>query len=271
MKKSILIPFANEPTMIVDWIMVLSQLAKSSENRYELIAESNATAYLTKLLRHEDFNVRARAANALGNLCRHSDYFYTSFKEVGTMKALIERLSADEKAEPSTLVRKFVAFAIGNAGFHSNFLYHDLQPSILPLVKNIANGGRKDENDAKMRSNAAAALGNLARNGDNLVQDLLANDVPKALILLAKEYSSTAAGNKKIRRNSDEDHEESSSSNKQTPAHVALFSLGNLCAHEDCRVALIKLGVRNALQQARTSEDELLRKYALRVLAKLDA
>jgi serine/threonine protein kinase len=271
MKKSILIPFANEPTMIVDWIMVLSQLAKSSENRYELIAESNATAYLTKLLRHEDFNVRARAANALGNLCRHSDYFYTSFKEVGTMKALIERLSADEKAEPSTLVRKFVAFAIGNAGFHSNFLYHDLQPSILPLLKNIANGGRKDENDAKMRSNAAAALGNLARNGDNLVQDLLANDVPKALILLAKEYSSTAAGNKKIRRNSDEDHEESSSSNKQTPAHVALFSLGNLCAHEDCRVALIKLGVRNALQQARTSEDELLRKYALRVLAKLDA
>ena len=110
------------------------------------------------------------------------------------------------------------------------------------------------------RDNAAAALGNLARNGDALIADLLANDVPKALILLAKEYASEKSSSKKS----------SSVGDKQTPAHGALFSLGNLCAHEECRSALIKLGVRNALQQLRTSEDELLRKYALRVLAKLE-
>ena len=109
-------------------------------------------------------------------------------------------------------------------------------------------------------ADAAAALGNLARNGDALIADLLANDVPKALILLAKEYASEKSSSKKS----------SSVGDKQTPAHVALFSLGNLCAHEECRSALIKLGVRNALQQSRTSEDELLRKYALRVLAKLE-
>ena len=165
------------------------------------------------------------------------------------------------------MVRKFAAFAIGNAGFHSDYLYDDLRRSILPLVRNIGNHygstfgvGRKDENDGKTRSNAAAALGNLARNGDALIADLLVNDVPKALILLAKEYASEKSSSRRS----------SSVGDKQTPAHVALFSLGNLCAHEECRSALIKLGVRNALQQSRTSEDELLRKYALRVLAKLE-
>ena len=266
-QKSIKVEFANEATTIVDWTMILSQLAKSNESRYENVGEANATFHLTKLLRHEDFNVRARAANALGNLCRHSDYFYASFKKYGTVGALIDRLNADEKEEPSALVRKFAAFAIGNAGFHSDYLYDDLRRSILPLVRNIGNHygstfgvGRKDENDGKTRSNAAAALGNLARNGDALIADLLANDVPKALILLAKEYASEKSSSKKS----------SSVGDKQTPAHVALFSLGNLCAHEECRSALIKLGVRNALQQSRTSEDELLRKYALRVLAKLE-
>ena len=266
-QKSIKVEFANEATTIVDWTMILSQLAKSNESRYENVGEANATFHLTKLLRHEDFNVRARAANALGNLCRHSDYFYASFKKYGTVGALIDRLNADEKEEPSALVRKFAAFAIGNAGFHSDYLYDDLRRSILPLVRNIGNHygstfgvGRKDENDGKTRSNAAAALGNLARNGDALIADLLANDVPKALILLAKEYASEKSSSKKS----------SSVGEKQTPAHVALFSLGNLCAHEECRSALIKLGVRNALQQSRTSEDELLRKYALRVLAKLE-
>ena len=266
-QKSIKVEFANEATTIVDWTMILSQLAKSNESRYENVGEANATFHLTKLLRHEDFNVRARAANALGNLCRHSDYFYASFKKYGTVGALIDRLNADEKEEPSALVRKFAAFAIGNAGFHSDYLYDDLRRSILPLVRNIGNHygstfgvGRKDENDGKTRSNAAAALGNLARNGDALIADLLVNDVPKALILLAKEYASEKSSSKKS----------SSVGDKQTPAHVALFSLGNLCAHEECRSALIKLGVRNALQQSRTSEDELLRKYALRVLAKLE-
>jgi serine/threonine protein kinase len=267
-QKPIKVEFMNEATTIVDWTMILSQLAKSNENRYENVGEGNPTFHLTKLLRHEDFNVRARAANALGNLCRHSDYFYPSFKKYGTVSALTDRLSADEKEEPSALVRKFAAFAIGNAGFHSDYLYDDLRRSIVHLVRNIGNhygstfgGGRKDENDAKTRSNAAAALGNLARNGDALIADLLANDVPKALILLAKEYASDKSSSKK---------NSSGGSDKQTPAHVALFSLGNLCAHEECRVALIKLGVRNALQQSRTSEDELLRKYALRVLAKLE-
>ena len=260
------VEFVNEATTIVDWTMILSQLAKSNGNRYEAVGEANATFHLTKLLRHEDFNVRARAANALGNLCRHSDYFYTSFKKNGTVGALIDRLSADEKEEPSSLVRKFAAFAIGNAGFHSDYLYDDLRRSIIPLVRNTGNhygstfgGGRKDENDAKTRSNAAAALGNLARNGEALIKDLLANDVPKALVLLAKEHASDKSSSKK-----------NGGGDKQTPAHVALFSLGNLCAHEECRSALIKLGVRNALQQSRTSGDELLRKYALRVLAKLE-
>ncbi len=52
--------------------------------------------------------------------------------------------------------------AIGNAGFHDGSLYETLKPSVRWMVSLL-----KDSDD-KTRSNAAAALGNLARNSDTL-------------------------------------------------------------------------------------------------------
>lgn len=34
--------------------------------------------FLKDFLTHEDPNVRAKACSALGNMCRHSSYFYSS-------------------------------------------------------------------------------------------------------------------------------------------------------------------------------------------------
>ena len=54
---------------------------------------------------------------------------------------------------------------------------------------------------------------------------------------------------------------------------IALFSLGNLCAHADCAAALRGLDLDGALGRmvARQGRDPTLDRYVDRIYAKLDA
>lgn len=45
---------------------------------YENISRADLLEPLKEFLTHEDPNVRAKACSALGNMCRHSSYFYSS-------------------------------------------------------------------------------------------------------------------------------------------------------------------------------------------------
>lgn len=64
-----------------------------------------------RLLSHEDPNIRARVCNLIGNMCRHSAFFYSSLEKHGLIPQLIERCGDPDKG-----TRKFACFAIGNAG-----------------------------------------------------------------------------------------------------------------------------------------------------------
>ena len=45
---------------------------------YEYINGADMLEFLKDFLTHEDPNVRAKACSAIGNMCRHSFYFYSS-------------------------------------------------------------------------------------------------------------------------------------------------------------------------------------------------
>lgn len=45
---------------------------------YEYINGADMLEFLKHFLNHEDPNVRAKACSAIGNMCRHSAYFYSS-------------------------------------------------------------------------------------------------------------------------------------------------------------------------------------------------
>ncbi len=64
-----------------------------------------------RLLLHVDPGVRARVCNLLGNMCRHSAFFYSALERHGLVQPLIERCQ-----DPDRSTRKFACFAIGNAG-----------------------------------------------------------------------------------------------------------------------------------------------------------
>ena len=145
------------PTASADFVKILSQMARSNVNCYPSIdAAQGAHLYdFIRALLHQspDPNLRGKLCNLLGNMCRHSDYFYEVLKNHGLIEALIGQLS-DRNVAP----RKFACFGIGNAAFHSAQLYSELAPALPKLVLILA------DKDEKIQANAAGAIGNLLRN-----------------------------------------------------------------------------------------------------------
>ena len=155
----------NPTTVLVDTLSIISFLARinrSSFNTYEPISKAAILPHLQRLLAYSDAGVRARVCNLVGNMCRHSGFFYSSLERHGVLQALIERCADSDKG-----ARKFACFAIGNAGFHNATLYEALRPAVAPLVALL-----KDEEE-KTRANAAGALGNLVRNSGVLCGELI--------------------------------------------------------------------------------------------------
>jgi serine/threonine protein kinase len=254
-------------------LLLVSHLARANPEYHSSTLGNNNNnsgggGYIVKLspplLRHENAVVRARAANLLGNLCRHSGKLYPDLARYGVLPALIELCGDQDRA-----TRKFACFAIGNAGFHDAMLYEALRPAVPPLVSLVVS----DEED-RTRANAAGALGNLVRNSNVLCRELISAGALRALINLVmqqtKQSSSSSCGNNKQQPQiaSSNSNSNSSGSGSGSALHIALFSLGNLCAHDECADALVKLGLNEALESIRDI-DGVGKKYVVRVAQKL--
>ncbi|MBA0600710.1 hypothetical protein Gorai_003910 [Gossypium raimondii] len=147
----------------LDTLMIVSDLARMDKGFYEFINGALILDTLRDFLSHEDPNVRAKACNALGNMCRHSAYFYESLARHHIIGLLIDRC-----ADPDRRTRKFACFAIGNAAYHNDMLYEELRRSIPQLAKLLVSA----EED-KTKANAAGALSNLVRNSNKLCEEII--------------------------------------------------------------------------------------------------
>jgi fused-like protein len=87
--------------------------------------QGGVTELLAPLLRHGDGEVRARACNVVGNLCRFNTAFLEPILAAGIIPALIDRCRDFHLA-----ARKFACFAIGNAGGYSSLLPAKFQGSL---------------------------------------------------------------------------------------------------------------------------------------------
>ena len=230
------------PSVIVDAIVILSQLARSSKSNYVYIHAADLYADFRTLFQYPDEMIRAKLCNCFGNLCRHSSHFYqalvTSFPTNDTLLDYLIQSCSD----PSPYVRRFACFAIGNASFHSNLLYRYLFPVVDKLVDALQDA------EEKTRTNAAGALGNLVRNGDELCSCIVSCNAPTALFTVIQQDSS-----RMVRR-------------------IALFSLGNYFVYKECFDLLSQAEplFRQRLQTLRdTIDDETSCQYLERIFLKL--
>lgn len=237
-------------TLVVDALLILSQLLRISQQYNDALCSMNICDDLFGLLASDSAAVRSKASNAIGNLARHSDFFYGDIRKAGILKRLIP-LCLDQDSS----CRKFASFAVGNSAFHSDALYAELAQSIPFLLQLLA------DEDEKTRANAAGAIGNLVRNSGDLCPAMIREDAPQALtrlILGRMPKSGDVAGLEQFLQDSS--------------VKIALFSLGNLAVHSGGRHEL-KTGLQ--VEQlchsllALCQQDEVIYKYAQRLLTKL--
>jgi fused len=177
--------------------------------------------------------------NLIGNLCRHSGFFYRYLLQYNLIEASIERCK-----DPDRNTRKFACFAVGNAGFHNDSLYEALRPCVPFLVELLK------DSEEKTRANAAGALGNFVRNSHALCKDLIHHHALEELLdVVANDEGQS-----------------------QSPRRIALFSIGNLCVYPECRRVFEELQIRNIISpfQHPNNRDPQIVKYASRIIQKLN-
>lgn len=80
----------NDVLLIVDTLSLISQLARISKDFYENIHNANIYNDLKTLIVHKDASIRAKVCNLIGNLCRHTGFFYEKLLKFGLIAASIE-------------------------------------------------------------------------------------------------------------------------------------------------------------------------------------
>ncbi|OQR88028.1 protein kinase [Achlya hypogyna] len=226
------------PPLVLDALVLVTQVARGSKGHYAAIAATpDLLQDLQALLGHADPVVRAKACNCVGNLCRHSSYFYPLLCRYQLLDGVVACA-----ADADVCVRRYACFAIGNAAFHSDELSSPLQTAIPALVACLR------APDAKTRANAGAALGNLVRQSATCVPTLVQAQAPQTLYHSVLDESDVAT------------------------KRILLFSLGNLCEYAPCRNALAAADALfvHSLQRLRDDNlDDIVQRNANRVLAKL--
>eukprot|EP01028_Stygiella_incarcerata_P011468 TRINITY_DN649_c0_g1_i7.p1 TRINITY_DN649_c0_g1~~TRINITY_DN649_c0_g1_i7.p1 ORF type:complete len:745 (+),score=150.32 TRINITY_DN649_c0_g1_i7:75-2309(+) len=227
-----------EKNLIMDGLLIVSQLARIGPQFYEELHAADLYHEIEGLLAHEEPSVKGKACNLVGNMCRHSAFFYPHFKQSGVLKNLMACLRDEDKT-----TQKFACFAVGNAAFHGDALYDTLQPCMGDVVHLLGS------DDEKTVANAAGALGNFVRNGSLLFEDLLRLNSVEKLVGIAKQASSSSS----------------------SPSKIALFSLGNFCQFGPARERLRKISFEETLQSiVRVSPtDVTVTKYVARIRKRL--
>lgn len=89
--------------------------------------------------------------------------------------------------DPDKNISKFACVVVGNSSFYDDTLYGSLRPAVPILVSLLMK-----ETEEKARSNAIAALGNLARNSATLDREFVVLSAPVHLLNLLTTDKSLA-------------------------------------------------------------------------------
>ncbi|XP_059667382.1 serine/threonine-protein kinase TIO [Cornus florida] len=232
--------------VIADVLMIVSDLARMDKTFYEYINGADMLESLKGFLTHEDPIIRAKACSTVGNMCRHSSYFYSSLAKHHIFSLLIDRCADSDRR-----TRKFACFAIGNAAYHNDLLYEDLRRSI-PQLANLLLSAEED----KTKANAAGALSNLVRNSNKLCEDIISKGAMQALLKLVADCSTVALNPSR------------KDAINESPLKIALFSLAKMCAHQPCRQFLRSSELFSVIGRLRQSPEPTIANYASAIISK---
>ncbi|XP_064517262.1 serine/threonine-protein kinase 36 isoform X5 [Pseudopipra pipra] len=170
--------FSDNLTLTTDLLSLLTHVARACSEHLPFLQRilrglDVADQPLTYLLGHQQYLIRAKTCNLLGNLLRHG--FPAALQShPGWLESLLGCLSDAEGS-----VRKAASFAVGNAAGHASCPAGTLRKAVPALARLLS------DLQAKTRCNAALALSNLGQRGAELGDLLIQSRVPHFLLQVA--------------------------------------------------------------------------------------
>ncbi|XP_017680806.1 PREDICTED: serine/threonine-protein kinase 36 [Lepidothrix coronata] len=170
--------FSDNLTLTTDLLSLLTHVARACSEHLPFLQRilrglDVADQPLTYLLGHQQYLIRAKTCNLLGNLLRHG--FPAALQShPGWLESLLGCLSDAEGS-----VRKAASFAVGNAAGHASCPAGTLRKAVPALARLLS------DLQAKTRCNAALALSNLGQRGAELGDLLIQSRAPHFLLQVA--------------------------------------------------------------------------------------
>ncbi|NWT06473.1 STK36 kinase, partial [Mionectes macconnelli] len=170
--------FSDNLTLTTDLLSLLTHVARAYSEHLPFLQRilrglDVADQPLTYLLGHQQYLIRAKTCNLLGNLLRHG--FPAALQShPGWLESLLGCLSDAEGC-----VRKAASFAVGNVAGHESCPAGTLRRAVPALVRLLR------DPQAQTRCNAALALSNLGQRGAQLGDLLTQSRAPHLLLQVA--------------------------------------------------------------------------------------
>ncbi|KAK8875654.1 serine/threonine protein kinase [Tritrichomonas musculus] len=208
-------------------LIIASHLARMSKDFLPALTECGAMNLAERALQAEVAQIRARALDFVGNVCRHTglpdDYLQ-----------VFVPLLMDNLKEKDVNCQKLAAFAIGNIVFWT--------PNASELIIGDADSIRLllDSNDPKVVDNAAGVLGNMVRRSDKYLKELIGNGSLEALLR-------TVANNEELHGKT-------------------ILPLASFCQYEEARSFLKLKKAQTIIAKYTSSSNERIQRYAKNII-----
>lgn len=164
-------PIEKYEAVLADNLLVLTQICKQSKEYYPGIQMVCIGQDLLALLRGPSKFLKVKVCNLIGQMCKHSDFFYSELRDADIFPEMIKLCCDSDK-----VVKKASSFAIGNAAYYSSSLYRTLAPAIQHIVVLL------NDPDERIKTNSIGTISNLTRNSDCLVPEIMEHRIPEIFV-----------------------------------------------------------------------------------------
>lgn len=164
---------STTPEALIEIVQIVSIIARCDPVYYPSISAFGIVELLVVWLNHPNDTLKEKTINLIGNLAKHSSYFFGEFAKHKVISSIATCLAKTNTFERMV---KNVIYAIGNISFYSD----QFKDEIRPLIPHFASA--LEINSDHLVENTISTLANLVRHSDVYVKDILANGIMKRVL-----------------------------------------------------------------------------------------
>ena len=171
--------------VLLELVQIISHLARSKAEYYPNIASLPLLPLLPSYLSSHNEQLIYRTLNLIGNLAKHSTYFFAELHKHGILPAIVSTLLHHSTKH----FEKNIIYAIGNISFYNEQFKSDIK-LVIPYLSRVLDG-----DDEHLLANTISTLSNLLRHSGYFVGEMMREGVVEKVVAVLGRGGGTGGGN----------------------------------------------------------------------------